>query len=67
MAFQKLKSLLVKAIEKSLMYFNQNLPFTVQANASSESLAVALLQEGQPIVFASERLGDTEKHYANIE
>ena len=67
MVFQKLKSLLVKATQNSPKSFNQNLPITVQADASSEGIGAALLQQGQPIIFAAKRLCDTKKCYANIE
>ena len=66
MEFQKLTSL-VKATENSLKYFSENLPITVQADVSSEDLGRAPLQQGQPIAFASKRVSDTEKCYANIE
>ena len=66
-AFQTLKSLLVETSENSLKYFDRNLPVTVQADASSEGIGAALLQQGQPIAFASKLLSDTEKRYANIE
>ena len=39
----------------------------VQANASQRGLGACLLQEGQPIAFASKSLTDTETRYANIE
>ena len=66
-AFQKLKSLLVKTTENRLKYFDRNLPVTLEADASSEGLGVVLLQQGHHIAFASEHLNDTEKRYANIE
>ena len=50
-AFQKLKSLLVKATEKSLKYFDRNPPITVQADASTEGLEAELLQHRQLITF----------------
>ena len=61
-AFQKLKSLIAEAQKRSLKFYNRNLPLTVQADASKH-----LLQQGQPVAFASKSLSDTEKRYANIE
>ena len=66
-AFQKLKSLIAEAQKRSLKFYNRNLPLTVQADASKHGLGAALLQQGQPVAFASKSLSDTEKRYANIE
>ena len=66
-AFQKLKSLIAEAQKRSLRFYTENLPLTVQADASKHGLGAALLQQGQPVVFASKSLSDTEKRYANIE
>ena len=66
-AFQKLKSLIEAAQNKSLKFYNRNLPLTVQADASKDGLGAALMQQGEPIAFASKSLSDTEKRYANIE
>ena len=40
---------------------------TVQADASQRGLGACLLQEGEPIAYASKSLTDTETRYANIE
>ena len=40
---------------------------TVQADASQRGLGTYLIQDGQPIAFASKSLTDTETRYANIE
>ena len=40
---------------------------TVQVDASQRGLGTCLLQEGQPIAFASKSLTDTETRYTNIE
>ena len=39
----------------------------IQCDASEKGLGAALLQEGQPIAFASRALTDTETRYAQIE
>ena len=66
-SFQKVKALLVKALEKPLAYFDRNKPVTVQADASIKGLGAALLQDGHPIAFGSKSLTETEQRYANIE
>ena len=40
---------------------------TVQADASQTGLGACLLQEGEPIAYASKSLTDSETRYANIE
>ena len=60
-AFEKLKALIINAEQKSLKFYNRNLPILVQADASKIGLGAALLQEGQPIAFASKSLSDAEK------
>ena len=40
---------------------------TVQVDASQRGLGACLLQEGEPIAYASKSLTDTETRYANIE
>ena len=39
-------------------------PMTVQADASKDGLGAALLQDDEPIAFASKSLSDAEKRYA---
>ena len=66
-SFQKIKSLLEKALLKPLRYYNRNKPVTLQCDASLKGLGACIIQEGQPIAFASKSLTDTETYYANIE
>ena len=66
-AFQKLKSLIAEAQKRSLKFYNRNLPLTVQADASKHGLGAALLQQGEPVAFASKSPSETEQRYANIE
>ena len=63
-SFQKIKDLIAT---KPLRYYDRKKPVTVQADASQRGLGACLLQEGQPIAYASKSLTDTETRYANIE
>ena len=66
-SFQKIKDLIAKSTTKPLRFYDQRKPVTVQADASQRGLGVCLLQDGQPIAYASKSLTDTETRYANIE
>ena len=66
-SFQKIKDLIAKSATKSLWYYDRRKPVTVQADASQRGLGTCLLQEGEPITYASKSLTDTETRYANIE
>ena len=50
-----------------LRYYDVNKPVTTQCDASDTGLGAVLLQEGQPICYASRALTYTEKRYAQIE
>ena len=66
-AFQKLKSLIAEAQKRSLKFYNRNLPLIVQVDSSKHGLGAALLQQGEPVAFASKSQSETEQQYANIE
>ena len=70
-SFQQIKTLIAKANNTPLRYYNRNLPVTVQANALLRGLGACLIQkhngEDQPITFASKSLMDAETRYAKIE
>ena len=66
-SFQKIKDLIAKSATKPLRYYDRRKPVTVQADASQRGLGACLLQEGEPIAYASKSLTDTETRYANIE
>ena len=65
--FQKIKSQLQKSLLKPLRYYDWTKPVTLQCDASLKGLGACIIQEGQPIAFASKSLTDTETHYANIK
>lgn len=64
-AFQEAKQLVMTA--PILAYYNPKKELTVQCDASEKGLGAALLQEGQPVSFASRALTPTECRYAQIE
>ncbi|XP_042148029.1 uncharacterized protein K02A2.6-like [Ixodes scapularis] len=64
-AFEEAKNVVVKA--PVLAYYNPQKPLVIQCDASERGLGAALLQEGQPISFASRALTPTEVRYAQIE
>ena len=66
-SFQKIKDLIAKSATKPLHYYDQRKPVTVQVDASQRGLGTCLLQDGQPIAYASKSLTDTETRYTNIE
>ena len=66
--FQKIKSQLQKALLRPLRYYDRTKPVTLQCDASSlKGLGACIIQDGQPITFASKSLTDIETRYANIE
>ena len=64
-AFQCIQKALVTT--PLLRFFNPSLDTVIQCDASSNGLGVALLQEGQPVAFASRVLTQSERNYAQIE
>ena len=51
----------------TLKYFDLSKAITVECDASGIGISGALLQGGQPILFVSQALTDTQKCYSNIE
>ena len=64
-AFEKIKRMV--AATSVLKYYNPDEELTIQCDASNKGLGAALLQQGQPVAFASRALTDTETRYAQIE
>ena len=64
-AFEKTKTALTTL--PVLAYFDKNKEHIIQTDASKTGLGAVLLQEGQPVVYASRTLIDTECRYSNIE
>lgn len=63
--FNSLKILVTKI--ETQKYFDVNAPVTLECDASSTGLGVALFQENKIVGFASRTLNRTERNYAQIE
>ncbi len=50
-----------------LKYFDPTMTPVLQCDASMHGLGVCLMQDGQPVTYASRSLTDTEVNYAQIE
>ena len=50
-----------------LKYYNVNDDVVVQVDASHHGLGACLMQNGQPVAYASRSLTETERNYAQIE
>ena len=59
-SYQQIKSLILKANKTPLRYYDRFKPVTVQADASLRGLGACLIQDDQPIAFASKSLTDVE-------
>lgn len=50
-----------------LQNFDDNLPITIQCDASKDGLGCCLLQNGKPVCFASRSLTSAERNFSQIE
>ena len=64
-AVQSIKNLVCEA--PVLKFYDVNREVTIESDVSLSGLGASLLQEGQPIAFASRALTPAESHYAQIE
>ena len=64
-AFDRIKKLV--ANHPVLCYYDVSKPVSIQCDSSETGLGAALLQDGQPVAFASRTLTPTERGYAQIE
>ena len=64
-AFNEIKKLVTEA--PCLKYFDSSKPLAIQCDSSEKGLGAALLQENQPICYASRALTEVETRYAQIE
>jgi len=61
----KLKSVL--SIAPVLRFYDTSLPTTLQVDASKSGLGACLLQQNQPVAYASRAMSSSEINYAQIE
>ena len=64
-ALQKIKNAVTQT--PVLKYFNAKDETTLQCDSSQSGLEAALMQNGQPVSYASRALTETEQHYAQLE
>ena len=64
-ALSKIKDEVTK--HPALKYFDSDKKLELQVDASETGLGAALMQNGQPIAYASRALSDVETRYAQIE
>ena len=64
-ALEKLKQAAIST--PVLRYYNINEEVTLQCDASQPGLGVAMMQNGQPVAYASRALSPAETRYAQIE
>ena len=64
-ALTKLKSVLSSA--PVLRFYDTSLPTTLQVDASKNGLGACLLQQNQPVAYASRAMSSSESNYAQIE
>jgi hypothetical protein len=64
-AINKIKTIL--SSQPSLRFYDPKLPVTIQADSSSTGLGACLMQNAQPVAYASRSLTDCEVRYAQIE
>jgi len=64
-AFATIQQLVIQ--HPVLKFYNIEEDVTIQTDASDKGLGAVLLQNGQPVAFASRTLSKTEQRYATIE
>ena len=64
-SFTQIKHILTNA--PVLGYYDVNKPVILEADASSHGLGAVIIQNGQPITYASRSLTTAQTHYAQIE
>ena len=64
-AFATIQQLVIQ--HPVLKFYNEEEEATIQTDASDKGLGAVLLQNGQPVAFASRTLSKTEQRYATIE
>ena len=63
-AFETLKNELVQS---SMQTIDENIPFTVETDASDFAISATLNQDGRPVAFHSRTLQGSEQYYSSVE
>ena len=63
--FQKLKTAI--SAKSCVKYFDPTKPTTLEVDSSTKGLGAAILQDGQPVAFASKALNSAQSNYPNID
>ena len=63
-AFEKLK---VEIANSVIAAVDETLPFVIETDASDNTIAAQLLQNGKPVAFFSRTLNTSEKHHSSVE
>ena len=66
-AFREIKEILTRQPGPVLKFFDVTKPITVSCDASKNGLGAVLLQDEQPIAYASRCMTEAETIYAQIE
>ena len=66
-AFKEIKEILTRQPGAVIKFFDVRKPITVSFDASKNGLAAVLLQDEQPIAYASRSMTEAETRYAQIE
>ena len=61
--FQKLKTAI--SAKSCVKYFDPTKPTTLEVDSSTKGLGAAILQDGQPVAFASKALNSAQSNYPN--
>lgn len=64
---QSIEALKHEISKASLCAIDENVPFFVETDASSEAIAASLTQNGKPVAFFSRSLTPSEHHHSAIE
>ena len=63
--FQKLKTAI--SAKSCVKYFDPTKPTTLEVDSSTKGLRAAILQDGQPVAFASKALNSAQSNYPNTD
>ena len=64
-AFKYIKQAIARPC--NIQYFNHKADTEIQCDASLKGLGACMMQNGQPVSYASKSLANTESWYSNIE